>query len=56
MSFCRGWFSIWDIVRLKALCMVKEKKRFEARLKELKKIINDDAKSWLFDQLPEKYK
>jgi hypothetical protein len=40
---------------LKALCEVKEKK-FEARLRELEKILNDNAKAWLFEQLPEKYK
>jgi hypothetical protein len=32
------------------LCRVKEEK-FEARLKELQKIINDDAKAWLFDAI-----
>jgi hypothetical protein len=31
------------ITRLKALCKVKEEKKFEARLKELEKILNDDA-------------
>jgi hypothetical protein len=36
------------IARLKALCKVKEEKKFEARLKELKKILNDDANAWLF--------
>jgi hypothetical protein len=41
---------------LKALCKVKEEKKFEARLKELEKILNDDAKAWLFGQLPEKSK
>jgi hypothetical protein len=44
------------IVRLKALCKVKEEKKFEARLKELEKILNDDAKAWLFEQLLEKSK
>jgi hypothetical protein len=44
------------IVRLKALCKVKEEKKFEARLKELEKILNYDAKAWLFEQLPEKSK
>jgi transposase-like protein len=44
------------ITRLKALCKVKEEKKFEARLKELKKILNDDAKAWLFEQLSEKSK
>jgi hypothetical protein len=33
------------IIRLKALCKIKDEKKFEARLKELKKILNDDAKS-----------
>jgi hypothetical protein len=32
------------IARLKALCKVKEEKKFEARLKELEKILNDNAK------------
>jgi hypothetical protein len=36
------------ITRLKALCKVKEEKKFEARLKELEKILNDDANTWLF--------
>jgi hypothetical protein len=40
------------ITRLKTLCKVKEKKKFEARLKELEKILNDDAKAWMFKQLP----
>jgi hypothetical protein len=31
------------IARLKVLCKVKEKKKFEARLKEFEKIFNDDA-------------
>jgi hypothetical protein len=31
------------ITRLKALCKVKEEEKFEARLKELEKILNDDA-------------
>jgi hypothetical protein len=44
------------ITRLKALCKVKEEKKFEARLKELKKILNDDANAWLLEQLPEKSK
>jgi hypothetical protein len=34
---------------LKALCKVKEEKKFKARLKELEK-------TWLFEQLPEKSK
>jgi hypothetical protein len=43
---------------LKALCKVKKEKKFEARLKELEleKILNNDAKTWLFEQLPEKSK
>jgi hypothetical protein len=41
---------------LKALCKVKEEKKFEARMKELEKILNDDAKAWLFEQLSEKSK
>jgi transposase-like protein len=44
------------IIRLKALCKVKEEKKFEARLKELEKILNDDANAWLFEQLTEKSK
>jgi hypothetical protein len=44
------------IARLKALCKVKEEKKFEARLKKLEKIINDDANAWLFEQLPEQSK
>jgi hypothetical protein len=44
------------IARLKALCEVKEEKKFETRLKELKKIVNDDAKAWLLEQLSEKSK
>jgi hypothetical protein len=38
------------------LCKVKEEKKFEATLKEMEKILNDDAKSWLFEQLPKKSK
>jgi hypothetical protein len=44
------------ITRLKALCKVKEEKKFEARLKELEKIFNDDAKAWLLQQWQEKTK
>jgi hypothetical protein len=44
------------ITRLNALCNVKEEKKFEARLKELEKILNDDAKTWLLQQFPEKSK
>jgi hypothetical protein len=39
---------------LKALCKVKEEKKFKARLKELEKVLNDDAKAWLLEQLSEK--
>jgi hypothetical protein len=34
-----------DIARLKTSCKVKEEKKFEDRLKELEKILNDDAKA-----------
>jgi hypothetical protein len=44
------------IERLKTLCMVKEEKKFEARLKELKKILNDDAKAMLFENFSKKSK
>jgi transposase-like protein len=44
------------IARLKALCKVKEEKKFEARLEELEKILNDDAKAWLLEQWSEKSK
>jgi hypothetical protein len=44
------------IVRLKVLCKVKEEKKFEARLKELEKILNEDAKTSLFELLLEKSK
>jgi hypothetical protein len=44
------------IVRLNVLCDVKEEKKFEARLKELEKILNYDANAWLFEQLPKKSK
>jgi hypothetical protein len=63
--WCSRYFTanIWKkqrskevIVRLKALCKVKEEKTFEARLKKLEKILNDDAKAWLSEQLPEKSK
>jgi hypothetical protein len=53
------WKKQWSkevISGLKALCKVKEEKKFEARLKELEKILNDDAKAWLFEQLSEKSK
>jgi hypothetical protein len=35
---------------------LRRKKKFVARLKELEKILNDDAKAWLFEQLSEKSK
>jgi hypothetical protein len=41
---------------LKALCKVKEEKFFEAILKELEKILNEDANACLFEQLPKKSK
>jgi transposase-like protein len=44
------------IARLKALYKVKEESKFEAGLKELEKILNDDAKAWLLQQWPEKSK
>jgi hypothetical protein len=44
------------IARLKALYKVKEEKKFESRLKELEKILNYNAKAWLFEQLSEKSK
>jgi hypothetical protein len=44
------------IARLKVLRKVKEEKNFEARLKELEKIFNDDKKAWLLEQWPEKSK
>jgi hypothetical protein len=42
--------------RLKVLCKIKEEKKFEARLKELEKIFNNDANVWLFEQLSKKSK
>jgi hypothetical protein len=44
------------IIRLKALCKVKEEKKFKARLKEFEKVLNDDAKTRLLEQLSEKFK
>jgi hypothetical protein len=47
------WKKQWSkevIARLKTLCKVKKEKKFEARLKELEKILNDDANAWLFEQ------
>jgi transposase-like protein len=44
------------IEKLKTLCKVKEEKKFEARLKELEKILNNDAKAWLREQLTKKSK
>jgi hypothetical protein len=35
---------------------LRRKKKFVARLKELEKILNDDANAWLFEQLSEKSK
>jgi hypothetical protein len=37
------------IARLKALCKFKEEKKFQARLKEMEKIFNDEANAWLFE-------
>jgi hypothetical protein len=39
------------IKRLKAFCKVMEEKKIETRLKELEKILNNDANVWLFEQL-----
>jgi hypothetical protein len=47
-TFGKQW-SKQVIARLKALCKVKEEKKFDARLKELENILNDDAKAWLFE-------
>jgi hypothetical protein len=44
------------IARLKALCKVKDEKKFEARLKVLEKILSDDANAWLLQEWPEKSK
>jgi hypothetical protein len=44
------------IIRLKALHKVKEEKKFETRLKELEKILNNDGNAWLFEQFLEKSK
>jgi hypothetical protein len=44
------------IIGLETLCKVKEEEKFKARLKELEKILNDDANAWLFEQLHEKSK
>jgi hypothetical protein len=41
---------------LKALCKIKEERKFKARLKELEKVLNDDANVWLLEQLLEKSK
>jgi hypothetical protein len=41
---------------LKVLCKVKEEKTFEVRLKELEKILNDNANVWLLEQLIKKSK
>jgi hypothetical protein len=53
------WKKQWSkkvIERLKMLCKVKEHKKFKGRLKELEKILNNDANAWLFEQLSEKSK
>jgi hypothetical protein len=55
-NICKKQLSNEVIVRLKVLCKVKEEKKFEARLKELEKVLNDDANAWLLEQLPEKSK
>jgi hypothetical protein len=34
---------------LEVLCKVKEENKFDVRLKELEKILNDDAKVWLLE-------
>jgi hypothetical protein len=44
------------ITWLKALCKVKEEKKFEVRFRELEKILNNDANAWLFEQLSKKSK
>jgi hypothetical protein len=44
------------VIRLKSWCEVKEEKKFEARQKDLEKILNDDAMAWLFEQLPKRSK
>jgi hypothetical protein len=44
------------ITRWKASCNVQEEKKFEARLKELEKILNHDVNAWLLEQLSEKSK
>jgi hypothetical protein len=38
------------------LCKIKKEEKFEARLKELEKVLNDDANAWLLEQLLEKSK
>jgi hypothetical protein len=51
--WCSRYFAanIWKkqrskevIARLKSLCKVKEEEKFDVRLKELKKLLNDNAK------------
>jgi hypothetical protein len=37
------------IARLKVLCKFKEEKKFQARLKEMEKIFNDETNAWLFE-------
>jgi hypothetical protein len=60
---CHFATNIWNkqrrndiIARLKACARLRRRKKFEARLKELDKILNDDTKTWLFEQLSEKSK
>jgi hypothetical protein len=31
------------------LCKIKEENKFDVRLKELEKILNDDANAWLLE-------
>jgi hypothetical protein len=51
-----GCYSKEVIARLKELCKVKEEVKFETRLKEMEKVLNNDAKAWLFEQLPKESK
>jgi hypothetical protein len=55
-NICKKQRSKEVIIRLNATCKLKEEKKFEARLKELEKILNYDTKAWLFEQLLEKSK
>ena len=46
-----------DVIKaLKALCMAREERHFDKRLEELYKLLNNNAKAWLKQQLPEKSK